>query len=302
MHRQKICLEGSEFMNFAVIGGDARLAHLAPMLENKGHTVSCFALDNAPQCTVRSSALSAQIAAANADCVILPLPVSRESGKLNSPLSVFPHSLDDILSSIPIGTLVCAGAANREVRRLCENYGLKLVDYYSREELVILNALITAEGTISLMLQENPTTIWDSSILIIGCGRIGKMLAEKLHALGGHVSISSRKYLDMAYTASIGCTPLDTRTLGKELSGFDTIINTVPSTVLHRAQLEAVRDNALIIDLASRPGGVDFEAAKELNKKVIWALGLPAKAAPETAGKIIMDTVLNIIDEKEKEK
>lgn len=284
-------------MKFTVIGGDERLARLVPMLENEGHEVTSFALDNAPECTVRSCSLTAQAAAANTDCVILPLPVSRIPGKLNAPLSNFTHDYDEILSSIPIGTLVCAGAAKEDVKEICKNYGLVLKDYFSREELVILNALATAEGAIDLILQNSPITIWDSNILIIGCGRIGKMLAERLRAMGSHVTISSRKYADMAYTRTIGCNPLDTRTLGKELSDFNTIINTVPSTVLNREQLEYVSDKALIIDLASRPGGVDFEAAKELHKKVIWALGLPAKIAPETAGKIIMDTVLNIIDD-----
>ena len=46
-------------------------------------------------------------------------------------------------------------------------------------------------------------------------------------------------------------------------------------------------------------GGVDFEAAKEAGVKVIWALSLPGKTAPITAGKIIKDTILNILNELE---
>ena len=42
---------------------------------------------------------------------------------------------------------------------------------------------------------------------------------------------------------------------------------------------------------------MDFEAAKELGLNVIWALSLPGKVAPITAGKIITDTILNIIGE-----
>ena len=59
--------------------------------------------------------------------------------------------------------------------------------------------------------------------------------------------------------------------------------------------LEQLQPECLIIDLASRPGGVDFEAAGELGLKTIWALSLPGKVAPITAGGIIRDTVLHMM-------
>ena len=43
--------------------------------------------------------------------------------------------------------------------------------------------------------------------------------------------------------------------------------------------------------------GVDFEKAKEMGIKTIWALSLPGKVAPVTAAGFIRDTVYNIIDE-----
>ena len=51
----------------------------------------------------------------------------------------------------------------------------------------------------------------------------------------------------------------------------------------------------LLIDLASRPGGVDFNAAAELQIKTIWALSLPGRVAPKSAGQIIKTTILNMI-------
>ena len=88
-----------------------------------------------------------------------------------------------------------------------------------------------------------------------------------------------------------------------DLSGcagdFDVIFNTVPAEVLDRNVLEQIPDDTLIIDLASKPGGVDFSAAKELGKKVIWALSLPGKTAPITSGRIIKETILNMLCEME---
>ena len=56
--------------------------------------------------------------------------------------------------------------------------------------------------------------------------------------------------------------------------------------------------NALVIDLASAPGGVDYEAAKRLSIKAVHALSLPGKAAPKSAGIIIKNAVYNMIREE----
>ena len=47
------------------------------------------------------------------------------------------------------------------------------------------------------------------------------------------------------------------------------------------------------------PTGVDFAAAQQSGLNVIWALSLPGKVAPRTAGNIIKDTILNMIHEME---
>ena len=285
-------------MKFAVIGGDMRNVYLALLLRREGFEVSNFALDAAPDNTLDSCAISAEKAAHGAACAVLPLPVSNERGRLNAPLSAFSYDTEDILKSLPPGIVICAGKPDDRIRAAADNLGINIVDYFSREELVALNALATAEGTISLLLKNSPITIWDSRVLIIGFGRIGRMLAERLRALGAHVSVSARNAGDMAYIRTLGCAALETGSLGPELRNFDTVINTVPARVLGREQLGCIDQNTLVIDLASRPGGLDFEAAKDLNINVMWALGLPAETAPATAGKIIMETVLNIMREK----
>ena len=58
-----------------------------------------------------------------------------------------------------------------------------------------------------------------------------------------------------------------------------------------------MRDDALVIDLASKPGGVDLNAAKEYGVKTVWALSLPGRVAPISAGDIVKQTVLNICAE-----
>lgn len=275
-----------------------RTVSLASAMGRDGHKISCFALENAPGFTESQLASSLGECLNGTDCVVLPLPVLDVRGKLNAPLSGTGYSAEDIMRALPRNAVICGGRADRSLLTLAEELGLDFTDYFAREELVALNALATAEGAISLILRSSPRTIWDSNILIVGFGRIGRMLAERLRHLGAHVSVSARKAGDMAYIRALGCEALDTRTLGPELGRFHTVINTVPARVLRREQLELMSGNVLCIDLASRPGGVDFEAARELERNVIWALGLPAETAPETAGRIIKETVLNILHEK----
>ena len=45
--------------------------------------------------------------------------------------------------------------------------------------------------------------------------------------------------------------------------------------VLDETVLKGLPQETLVIDLASRPGGTDFEAAKRLRTRVVWALSLP---------------------------
>lgn len=285
-------------MKFSFIGGDMRTVSLASAMGRDGHEISCFALENAPEFTENQLASSLGECVNGTDCVVLPLPVLDVRGKLNAPLSGGSYNAEDIMRALPRSAVVCGGRADGSLLKLAEELRLDFTDYFAREELVALNALATAEGAISLILRSSPRTIWDSNVLIVGFGRIGRMLAERLRGLGAHVSVSARKAGDMAYIRAMGCEALDTRTLGPELGRFHTVINTVPARVLGKEQLELMNASVLCIDLASRPGGVDFEAARELERNVIWALGLPAETAPETAGRIIKETVLNILHEK----
>ena len=81
------------------------------------------------------------------------------------------------------------------------------------------------------------------------------------------------------------------------LCGYDLVVNTVPAPVLGETELKDLRPDCLIIDLASKPGGVDRKAADRLGRQVIWALSLPGKVAPVTAGGAIRSTIYNMLHE-----
>ena len=117
-----------------------------------------------------------------------------------------------------------------------------------------------------------------------------------LVALGARVTVSARKYSDLAWAGSQGCCTVELLQLA-EAGSFDVIFNTIPFPIFNREILSGLDKNTLLIDLASRPGGVDFKAAAELQIKTIWALSLPGRVAPKSAGQIIKNTILNMIKE-----
>lgn len=233
------------------------------------------------------------------DAVVLPLPYTTDVESVNSPLTKRKINISELFGRLPQNTYVLAGKCDNYIRSLAESNSINLIDYFEREELRILNAIPTAEGAVQIAMQEVPYTIHSSRCLIIGNGRIGKILAKMLSGIGAEVSVAVRKRRDAAQAFSFGYRSLETSALYDRICEFDIIFNTVPSLILDSDLLSRTRRTSLVIDLASKPGGVDFEAARKLGIKVIWALSLPGKVAPNTAGDIIGKTILNILDEME---
>ena len=194
--------------------------------------------------------------------------------------------------------LLLGGMTGDLSRRLMTDYGLTLLDYYAREETQVANAVPTAEGALQLAMESTDRTLHGSRCLIIGYGRIGRLLADRLLSLGAEVTVSARKYGDLAWIEAWGCRGVQTGALTGQLERFDLIFNTAPALILDGTRLRETRKNCVIIDLASAPGGVDLEAAKRLSRQVIPAQGLPGKVAPRTAAAAIRDSVYHILEER----
>jgi dipicolinate synthase subunit A len=242
----------------------------------------------------------------NCSIVVLPLPASQDGERISMPFSNLELKLDrlvELMSEHNI-KLLCGGKLSDSLCKACHNAGIDTFDYYSREEFAIANAIPTAEGAIAIAMNELAITIDNCKSLVIGYGRIGKVLSKKLTFLGSKVTVSARKPEDFAWIREAGLQAVKTGALAELFEDKylpDVIFNTVPYCILGRKELEKIKLGTLIIDLASRPGGVDIAAAGELGHKVIWALSLPGKVAPVTAGIIIADTIDGYISELREE-
>ncbi|HBD63288.1 MAG TPA: dipicolinate synthase subunit DpsA, partial [Clostridiales bacterium] len=184
-----------------------------------------------------------------------------------------------------------------EHEKKLKNKELKSADYFIREEMQVLNAVPTAEGAIQIAMEETPFTIHNSNIMVLGYGRIGKVLSKMLHGIGANVHVEARSCRDLAWIRNNGYIPVCPKELKEYLPRMNVVFNTIPQIILNRELLRSIDSNCTVIDLASKPGGIDFEAAGEMGIKAISALGLPGKAAPVTAAMAIKDTIYNIIEE-----
>ncbi len=283
---------------FWVVGGDLRQVRLAQLLQMDGHTVQTYAMEHRETKEALSGSDTLN-GIEQCDCVILPLPAAGEGGILNAPLSDRKVPLSAVAERLKPGQFLCGGRLGAEFVRTAGEKGCRVYDYFEREELAIKNAVPTVEGAIQIAMEELPTTLFGSRVLVIGYGRIGRLLAHRLKGLGARVTVSARSFRDLAWIEAYGYCAEHTDQLTGWLCSYDLIINTVPAQVLGEAALEDMSPDCLIIDLASRPGGVDFESAAALGLKVIWALSLPGKVAPLSSGQIIRDTVYHILQEAE---
>jgi len=283
---------------FAVIGGDLRQVHLADLLTDCNYNVYAVGFDRDVEISPNVLRLkSAAEAVGKSDCIILPLPFSIDGTTVNAPYARMPISLDEIWRSSGENKLVTGGKFTKDVYSAGRDYGFRPVDYYEREELAVLNTIPTAEGAIQIAMEELPITLHNSNCLVTGFGRVSKMLCRDLSALGARVTACARKYSDLAWMKTLGYTPVHISSLDSCIGGFDIVFNTVPAIILGEKLLLLLKKDCLVIDLASKPGGVDFETARRLGIKTFWALSLPGKVAPITSGGIIKDTIINILAE-----
>lgn len=231
------------------------------------------------------------------DIIISGVPFSSNGIYINNPFSDKNITVQEIIENAKGKTLI-AGAIKQEIVNIAEN--VNVIDILKREELAVLNTISTAEGTIQIAMEQTAKTIHGSKVLIMGFGRIGKILAKMLNGIGAKVYCEARKKEDFAWIKAYGYNVVPLKNLKEELPQFDIIINTIPSMILTKEYLEQVNKESLIIDVASLPGGVDTSVAKQLGIHTISALSLPGKVAPITSAEFIKETLYNILEEIKK--
>ncbi len=251
-------------------------------------------LKNTVRCTDWESAVKCS------DAVIMPLPVTRDTGSadvltLNAPLAFRGEGsavhLTDICRGLKRGCVILGGMIPASLKRFAAEHGIGAFDYYDSEKLQIKNAVPTAEGAIAACMRELAVTVAGMRAVVFGYGRVGRTLAQKLRALGADVFAVARSEKDLAWAACDGCIPIPLAEYRELPIRCDAIFNTVPHCILDHGVLTRLPRETVVFELSTGNAGTDMKAAEELGIPVISLPSLPGKAAPVTAGEIICDVI-----------
>lgn len=271
-------------MTLCIIGGDERMKLLPQFLAEK-----CLAAQ--PQETSRDELYSyLEILLARSDAVILPIPMTRDGMALNAPHFSAKAELTKLLDMCKARNLpVLGGCVDDDLLR---RYG-NIYDYAATERFAARNARLTAEGTLSTMIAKSRDTLYGSKVLFIGGGRIANALLPIIIPFTDDITIAARRDEIRRQFEKTGAKAVDTADLS--LCGYDYIINTVPYSLISESVLSTAKPNAIMFDLATKPCGIDFEAAKRLNIAAYSLPGVPGKCSPIAAARVIADEIETIL-------
>lgn len=279
---------GLKGISLAVIGGDDRELYLIPELQKQGAYIVGVGFENASPISGMTLAPSLQDVVGQVDVLLFPMFGTDERGVVKAKYSDQPIVLTkEVLQAIPARVPLIIGFAWPALKSVAEKMGIQLVETQSLDEITILNSIPSAEGAIQMAMEATTITIHGSESIVLGLGRCGWTLARMLQGIGAHVTGVARNPSDLARAVEMGLYAVHFSDLEDKIGRAEIIFNTVPHLILDREMLEKVARDAVIVDLASIPGGTNFEYAQMLGIKALLAPGLPGIVAPKTAGRIL---------------
>ena len=288
--------------NISIVGGDLRIVNLAKILAKDGYTINTYGLENSIELNnLENIRINANLEETikESEIIISSIPLSKNDDEIYSPFSNKKIKLEELIIKIK-GKKLIAGGIKNETKEKIEKNNIEVIDLLKYEELTILNTISTAEGALQIAMEETKKTIYNSNVLILGFGRVGKTTANLFKSIGANVYCEARKKEDLAWIKVYRYNAVALEEIDKIINKFDIIINTIPSLIIDKKRLELINKKCIIIDLASAPGGVDFEEAKKQNINSILALALPGKVAPETSAEFIYEILYSILKTEEK--
>lgn len=265
-------------MRISVIGGDKRMDYAAEFLSQN------YEVERVTE-NVSPNGIS--------DVILLPLPLTK-NGKDISGASSLPFEIIENYA-VDNDTLILAGGECPALTELCKKHGYSLENYFARESLTLKNAALTAESAAAMLAQSADGALLDSSVLIIGYGRIARYLAARLNAFGCSVTIAARREEQRTLAALDGYNAVTIEHALNSAKEFDYIANTVPAVLFTEEKFREISNHSVYMELASLPNAEEL-AKNKCKVNYIFAGGLPGKYSPKAAGKYIAEEAVSIID------
>lgn len=270
----------------AIIGGTLREKIVAARLLEEHFPVSTYAVEGMDDIAEATPSDCLK----NASVLILPVASNDEKGKVLAPAASKDIYLgeEEFKMMAEAGVIYC-GVASDYLREAAQATGHKLTEVMEVDDVAVPNAYLTAEGTLYLAMSRFTSSISDLKIAVLGYGRVGKECVKVFASLGARVVAFSRNKKEMADGRALNIDIRFYHGISAVLPKVDILINTVPALVVTDQIMKFMNPDALIIDLASAPGGIDLKGAKEWGFEVLQAPGIPGKYAPVSAGHILAD-------------
>ncbi|UTR15048.1 dipicolinic acid synthetase subunit A [Salipaludibacillus sp. LMS25] len=287
-------------MQVAIIGGDLRQIEVIRKLSTLDTSLYLIGFDqlddgflgveNKTFETVNTDQL---------DAVILPVNGVNHNGEADTVFSGQSQVLEEHwLAQTPEHLKIYTGIASKTLKNIAQKTEKSLVELMNRDDLAIYNSIPTAEGAVMLVIQHTNTTIHRSNVLVTGFGRVGQTIARTFANLGAHVSVAAKERDLLARIYEMNLTPIPLDNLSDAVAEADVVINTIPAHVLTSTIIAKMQNHVLILDIASKPGGTDFNFANKRGIHAILTPGLPGLVAPKTAG-IQLAELLSTLLEKQ---
>ena len=267
-----------------MMGGDLRNFFLAKLLSKEKHEVKVYGfekIENFKECETYENMIS------SSEIVVLPIPFTKDKKTINMPLSNRNIRIQELAYHLENKTIF-VGNMPEDIQEILKEKQNEVIDFMKKEEFAVLNAIPTAEATIEIILKNTNKILQGSHCLILGFGRIGKVLAHKLQGLAVDVTCMVTNELEKAWATAYGYQITTIEKLQNyytKIKQYDIIINTIPK-IIFKEELREIKKETLVIDLASKPYGIDRKIVEEENINFIEALGLPRKISTNDISKI----------------
>ncbi len=299
----------STHYDIGIFGGDLRQVYMAASLLSKGYRVATYSLSEEVGSYVdhHNNGVTLQnlypahtLSELFELCKVLigPIPMTRDQVNICSVHTPADLTIAHVAYLLRENQLLIGGAIPAPLADRCSSKHIPCYDFMQDEKITILNAIATAEGALMEAIRESDRNLHGSCCLVLGYGRCAKVLAQKLKALDAHVTVAARSRDALAYATAAGLNGIPISAMTSILPSFHYIFNTIPSLILDQNSLCLIHPQAVIIDISSSPGGVDFNYAASMKLKAKLCLGLPGKIAPRTSSDILVTEIIAFLKER----
>ena len=236
------------------------------------------------------------------DILIAPIPITYDGSNVKIKTSTLSDTyitlpFKKIINILPSRSTIFAGGFNENMTASMSLKNIYYFDYLKNDCIQQKNAIATAEGAIMKAIELSKINLQDSKSLILGYGKCGNILAKKLYALGSKVSVCARGNFSLCEALTYGYNTLSLNNLTEKICDYDFIFNTIPAIILKSEVLNHISSDTIIIDIASLPGGIDYDYAIKKALNITHFLGIPGKISPKTSGYILGEYIINHLEE-----